>query len=272
MTHDLNAMRPEMAARLIFDAFKKPSRPALRPADEPLMARAQRSALDVDGHHVVVYEWGHGNRLAVCVHGWSARASDFCAFIEPLVEAGYRVVAFDNLGHGESGGETATLLDVHTILTALQQRKGPAELVIAHSLGVLYAFYALNHGVHASHLVALSGVCDFSYLIARYTASLSLRPETIESLKRQLEAMFGKPTIWTEFSADHNLDRLSARVTLIHDADDEFVELSQSEKLLTVLGNLADLHVSRGLGHRRILNDQAVIAHALNKIRTMQLR
>lgn len=265
-THDLNAMPPEMAARLIFGAFKKPSRVALRPGDEPLMASAQRSTLDVDGQRVAVYQWGHGDRLAVCVHGWSARASDFCAFVEPLVKAGCRVVTFDNLGHGESGGDTATLLDVHAILMALQQRNGPADLVVAHSLGVLYAFYALNHGVEASHLVALSGVCDFSYLITRYTASLNLRTETIELLKRHLETMFGKPTIWQDFSSDNNLDRLRARVTLIHDADDEFVELSQSQKLLAALGDAAHLHVSHGLGHRRILGEPAIVALALDRI------
>ncbi|WP_082710234.1 alpha/beta fold hydrolase [Burkholderia sp. TSV86] len=269
-THDLNSMPPETAARLIFEAFKKPSRVALRPADEPVMASAQRSVLDIDGQQVAVYQWGHGDRLAVCVHGWSARATDFGAFVEPLTEAGYRVVAFDNLGHGESGGDTATLLDVHAILMALQQRNGPADVVVAHSLGVLYAFYALNHGVQASHLVALSGICDFSYLITRYTASLNLRPETVDLLKRHLEALFGRPTIWHEFSSDNNLAGLRARVTLIHDADDEFVELSQSEKLLAALGGAADLQVFNGLGHRRILSEPAVVAHALDRIARTQ--
>ncbi|WP_434629044.1 alpha/beta fold hydrolase [Chromobacterium sp. CV08] len=262
----LNAMRPEVAARLIFESFKKPARTAVRPADAPVLARARRVPLEVDGNPVAVYQWGDGERIAVCIHGWSARATDFTAFVEPLVDAGFRVLAFDNPGHGDSGGDTATLLDIRAILLALQERVGPADTVIGHSLGVLYAFYALNHGVAASHLVALSGVSDFSYLIARYTAAMQLGDETVGLLRRHLEQMFGRTTIWEEFSSHNNLSGLRARVSLIHDADDDFVELSQSEKLAAALGDRAGLHVTRGLGHRRILAEPAVVSHVLNEI------
>jgi pimeloyl-ACP methyl ester carboxylesterase len=259
-------MAPEIAARLIFESFKKPSRVATRTADQPLMARAVRLPLTVNDQPVMVYQWGRGDRTVVCIHGWSARASDFCAFVDPLVEVGYRVVAFDNPGHGESGGDTTTLLDVRLILLALQKRMGPPDVVMGHSLGALYAFYALNHGVSASCLITLSGVCNFSYLITRYVTSMNLREETVDLLKRHLESMFGRPTIWEEFSAHNNLSGLQARVCLIHDAEDDFVELSQSEKLKAALGGRAVLHVTRGLGHRRILTEPAVIGHILDEI------
>lgn len=263
--HELGGMAPEVAARLIFESFKRPSRIAMRATDRDVMARAARQSLDVDGRSIAVYQWGEGERTAVCIHGWNARASEFSAFVEPLMKAGYRVVAFHNPGHGESGGDTATLLDARAILLALQARR-PADVVIGHSLGALYAFYALNHGVRAARLVALSGVCDFSYLIMRYTAFMKLPDETVNLLKRHLESLFGRSTIWEEFSAHNNLTGLQGRVSLVHDADDDFVEPSQSEKLHAALGAKSSLHVTHGLGHRRILVEPAVIEHVLAEL------
>jgi hypothetical protein len=264
MAQDLNAIPAEIAAKLIFEAFKKPARSPLPAESMVVMTQAGRSELDLAGRRVALYEWGQGGRTAFCIHGWSGRASDFSAFVTPLTSAGYRVVAFDNLGHGESEGDTATLLDVREILLALQERMGPADTVFAHSIGVLYAFYALNHGVRADRLVAISGVCDFSYLISRYTSSMKLREETVELLKRHLESLFGRPTIWDEFSSHNNMSRMGAEVCLIHDANDNYVELSQSEKLKRALGDRAVLHVTRGLGHQRILAEPEVIGIALD--------
>jgi hypothetical protein len=264
MTQDLNAIAPEIASKLIFEAFKKPVRSAIPADSQTVMEQAEAFSLEVGGHRVAIYRWGSGDRTAVCIHGWSGRASDFSAFMAPLVNSGYRVLAFDNLGHGDSGGDTATLLDVHAILLALQEKFGPAETVLAHSIGVLYAFYALNHGVHAKRLVAISGVCDFSYLITRYTSSMKLRSETVALLRGHLESLFGKTTIWDEFSSHNNLSGLRAKVSLIHDAEDLYVELSQSEKLLDAIGDSASLHVTRGLGHQRILSSPTVVGIALD--------
>src|SRR5262249_24545271 len=53
--------------------------------------------------------WGDGPRVYL-LHGWGGRATQFAAFVEPLVRAGFMPVAFDAPGHGASGGRTASLL------------------------------------------------------------------------------------------------------------------------------------------------------------------
>ena len=55
------------------------------------------------GDEIAVYAWGNGPTI-LCVHGWGGRATNFAAFIGPMVAAGFRVVAFDAPGHGQSSG------------------------------------------------------------------------------------------------------------------------------------------------------------------------
>jgi pimeloyl-ACP methyl ester carboxylesterase len=262
-TDMLRVMAPELASRLIFDSFRRPLRVAVQNSDREVMARAERVSLNIDGKSVAVYQWGHEGPIVMCIHGWSARAADFCTFVGPLVKAGYRVIAFDNPGHGASGGDTTTPVEIRQILLELQARFDSPDVILAHSLGALYAFYALNHGVSASHLVAIAAVCDFSYLVTRYTASMDLPSETIALLKRHIESMFGNDSIWEEFSAHNNLSGLDGRIFLIHDEDDDYVELSQSKKIHNALGDRGTMHITRGLGHRRVLIEQAVIEHIM---------
>ncbi|HEX5771250.1 MAG TPA: alpha/beta hydrolase, partial [Nocardioidaceae bacterium] len=66
----------------------------LPPGGEPFEVSSQRSR--VRGR-----VWGDGP-VVYLVHGWGGRASQFAAFVEPLVAAGHTVVAFDGLSHGDS--------------------------------------------------------------------------------------------------------------------------------------------------------------------------
>src|SRR3954465_12098288 len=47
-----------------------------------------------DGHRVSDEKWG-GGPLVYLVHGWGGEGPHLAMFVKPLVEAGYRVVAFD---------------------------------------------------------------------------------------------------------------------------------------------------------------------------------
>ena len=60
-----------------------------------------------DGHRIAGEEWGEGPPIYL-VHGWGGQRPHLAVFVKPLVEAGYRVVAFDLPSHNESDpGELA---------------------------------------------------------------------------------------------------------------------------------------------------------------------
>jgi pimeloyl-ACP methyl ester carboxylesterase len=81
-------------------------------------------------------EWGAGDRVAVLVHGLFSSSRTWRMIGPDLAERGYRVVAVDLAGHGQSPRSTSYSLAglVRSIADSVPLRP---ELAIGHSLGGL---------------------------------------------------------------------------------------------------------------------------------------
>ncbi|MEZ5839654.1 MAG: alpha/beta fold hydrolase [Hyphomicrobiales bacterium] len=108
-----------------------------RDIEHEMLADATRFAIPMDGGpELAGYSWGRsGDPIVLLVHGWTATATCFVNFINPLVDAGFRVVAHDVLAHGNSPGRTVSVTEwADTILAALAT-VGPVDCIIGHSMG-----------------------------------------------------------------------------------------------------------------------------------------
>ncbi len=192
---------PPLAGRAAFTLFRLPIvRAKLRPREQSVLDDAHRGTLTVRGKTVVTYQWGSGEHPVLLVHGWRSRASRFAGFVPALLERGYSPIAFDAPGHGESGGNTTTILEYRDIISQLSGEYGAFEAVVAHSFGVVASFVALREGegVQARRLVAISGVCELEYLVDAFCALLRLGPRLNRELRARTERdLFpGEADIW----------------------------------------------------------------------------
>ncbi|MGP3970900.1 alpha/beta hydrolase [Streptomyces sp. 6N223] len=263
----LSRIAPRAAGRLALRLFRLPagrSRP--RPAEEPVMRRARRDRLRVNGADVEVYAWGSGERPVLLMHGWASRASRFAPLVQALLERGYSPVAFDAPGHGDSGGATTTILDYREIARRLHERHGRFAAVIGHSVGGTAAFFAIRGQVTADRLVSISAPSDFDHVVDRFCAQLGVGPRLKAELRRQIERrMFpGEANIWARFAATHRPAEHTHPVLVIHDDADDTIDTGQARRIAAAYGQQADLLVTRGLGHRRLIADPAVIDAVLD--------
>lgn len=173
-------------------------------------------------------------------------------------------VTFDAPGHGDATGESMTILDLRDIVAALDGEHGPFETVVAHSLGVTATFLALREGrLRTERVVAISGVPDFAYLVDRFCVRLGLRARLNAELRSRVERELfpGEEDIWSRFSVPRTPPTDGPEsVLVVHDEDDDMVEPACSRALADTLGERAELVVTWGLGHRRILGDPQVAA------------
>ncbi|TDW94533.1 pimeloyl-ACP methyl ester carboxylesterase [Kribbella pratensis] len=254
----IGVLSPRLGGRLAFNLWRRPlTRGRVRPNEQIVHNAARVEIVD----NVKTYAWGDGNRPVLLVHGWRSRASRYAAFITRLLELGYSPVSYDAPAHGDSDGDVVSILGHQRIIRGLEERHGPFEGVIAHSLGVPFALYAVREGVAAKRLVMISGVADFGYLADTFCAQLGLGPKINQQLRRRIERGYfdGDDQIWKRFSVTTG----KLELLVIHNDEDEIVDPAQAQVLLRNYGDRAHFLPTTGLGHRKILSDPAVIAEAV---------
>ncbi|MEV7600597.1 alpha/beta fold hydrolase [Kitasatospora sp. NPDC089797] len=260
---------PGLAGRAAYELFRRPLRRSrVRPAEQEVHRQAALEPLAVGGKPVVGYRWGGGERPVLLLHGWRSRASRFAPFVPRLRALGLSVLAFDAPGHGDSGGRATSVLEYRELALRLQERYGPFEAVVAHSLGVCAAFGALGDGLRAGRLAAVSGVSEVGFFPSAFCAGLGLDGTVEQALRQRIEqGLFaGDAGVWERYDAALRAAAIGLPVLVLHDEDDGVVPVAQAHRLKRAYGERLDLVTTRGLGHRRIVAEPAVVDQVIGFI------
>lgn len=237
--------------------FLTPPRPRIEASALDLID-ARSSFLVHKARNIAVWEWGWQSRGAPAVllaHGWGGHAAQMRAFVFPLLAAGYRVVGFDQPAHGLSEGRLTSLVDFADVLAAVAANHGPVHAVIAHSLGAAAAGFALARGLPVKNAVLVSPPSDVAGYSRRF-ARWHWIPEPVRrSMQAAIEERYG--VRWEELEVERVAARVNARALVIHDRDDSVVPWRHGERVARAWHG-ARLLVTSGLGHGRILRDEAV--------------
>ena len=255
---------PRLLGRWAFRLWFRTRRFPESAAGKRAVREAAREILPVNNVPVAVYRWGDQGPLVLFVHGWSGRGSQVAAFVEPLTDAGFRVLAVDLPAHGETPGDSTTLFDCADVLHALDDKYGPLHAAITHSFGGMVLAYALTHGVDIAGAVIISAPSDVDFLVERFADTLSLHPDVVDDLWRRLELRF-EEDFSERVSTVSNIMNLDIPALVIHDEQDASVPLSQGQRIAATWPNARFLKTS-GLGHGRILRDPQVIDTAIRFI------
>lgn len=262
---------PPLALSLAGAAFNRVGAAApVRPAEEAVHGAARSGSLVVRGHVVATYAWGTAGAPAVLlVHGWQSRASRFAGLVEDLLGAGLRVVAFDGVAHGGSGGRHTTILDHLAIIRALGDEEGaPFAAVVGHSFGALAAGLALHESaVEAERYVGLAAVSGWDTIIDGFAGQIGLPFSLRDSFSRRVARTVFRdvPDAIERFDLARHPVPPELPTLFVHDERDSQVPLDDAARLHAAHPGSA-LHVTSGLGHNRLLGDPSVRALVLSHL------
>jgi len=246
---------PGTAARVGEAIFCRPPHHDPRPGEAEFLATGEALRVRHGETALAAWTWGERGPLVLLMHGWGSRASRFRFFVPALVNAGFRVVALDGPGHGQTGGTRASLPEFAAALTAVAHASGEVSGVVGHSLGGAAAIFAMRGGLRPAPLVAISAPAEPGAFFHRFARHLRLTPRVRERIRESLETRFGLR--W----ADLDIPTIAAGnrqpVLVIHDIDDHDVPIEDGRAIATAAqGELVE---TRGLGHRTIMRDPEVV-------------
>jgi pimeloyl-ACP methyl ester carboxylesterase len=265
----LGRISTPLAGRLAFHLFCTPFRHAEPPRETQVLMWAERFSIPFQDAHLAAYAWGEGPTVLL-VHGWSGRGSQLGAFVEPLVAAGHRVVAFDLPAHGRTPGRRTNALVATEAVLRVGEELGPLRGVIAHSFGALCTTLALRDGLAAGRVAYVAPASGANQAVRGFSRQFGLSWPAEWGLRGEMERRFG-PTIWPQFSARVCAPRLNVPALIVHDLDDVEVPYREGQ-LLAHSWPGARLVTTAGLGHRRILRDARVIEETVELFRTAGIR
>jgi pimeloyl-ACP methyl ester carboxylesterase len=257
---------PGPAGRLARDLwFTAPPRMAALPVPEG----GQPFEVEAQGHVVRGLVWGDdldsapSTRTVYLMHGWGGRGSQFGAMVGPLLESGHRVVMLDAPAHGDSdhgpaGPRRTNGLEFAKALDAVFCRFGPAEAVIAHSLGTIATYLAVRFGwLGTKRLVLIAPMVESQSLFDQFQAALGFGERTRRAFDRSILGWVGIPV--AEFDARFQAAHVEPVPTLV--ITDRGDRQTPYEDVVDFAESIdAPLVTTEGLGHRKVLRDRRVIA------------
>lgn len=276
----LDGLPPGLAGDIAYRRFCQPRFSTRRTADHAALVERARFHLrnarwvevaTSEGRvqaYIFEPDSGTPDRGSVLVaHGWTSEASFMAVIAEQLRRAGFRVVTFDQPGHGKSARERASLIDCSRALLQVAEALGPMRFALTHSMGGLAALLAgegqapLGRAHPFERYVLISSPNAFGRITHEFGDEVGLSPAGLRVYERHLERIAHRPM--ASFTAANLLAATGRPALVVHARDDFEVSFENAEEIAAACPK-AELKAVDGFGHRNILFAPPVIRAALS--------
>ena len=212
---------------------------------------------------IMVYRIPNDGPKVLFVHGWNGRSSQFYRIIELLSDEGYDITAIDLPGHGRSTRSTTNLPEITDLISEVTKSRGPYHGIVCHSFGGVAALNAVRLGATFEKLVLIStGIYEIKPMFKTFVGLFGLDEEYYaDRLFDIAESLYGASP--GEFGLDRFSKQIDTETLIVHCEDDKE---AMKEIALTLHSDMKNsvLHLTQGLGHRRILRDEKVAEKVMN--------
>jgi len=210
-----------------------------------------------DGN-IKAYETGKGPTV-VFVHGWDGSASQFFPLMRGLAQCGFRSVAFDHFGHGDSDRKPATLhqtiATTNHVLDKVRHSQDGLCAVVGHSTGCIAIAAARNALVRDLPLFLISPVFNYKLYFLKKLVNLNLHAEVVKKYARGFAKAYRSE--YQKLELARNLDKYGDNTLIAHDESDSESSIEDSIRFCTKYP-LTRLLTTKNCDHVMIINSESV--------------
>ncbi|MBE99850.1 alpha/beta hydrolase [Flavobacterium coralii] len=248
----------KLAAKFAMKLFVTPVKFTLPKREEEMERKSRQENVKVTSINksIRVYHYGEGTKKVLLVHGWSGRGTQLHSIADKLLKNGYSTISFDAPAHGKSGSKKSDMTEFIAAIHQLDKDYGPFEFAIGHSLGAMAVLNAIKEGFKVQKAVTIGSGDVIKDIMDDFIRKLGMKIATGKLMIKIFEKKFG--TTINSYSAYIAAQQVTIPVLVIHDTDDADVPVSAAHHIYQNLQN-AELMITSGLGHRKILGDKKVI-------------
>jgi pimeloyl-ACP methyl ester carboxylesterase len=255
---DTTTTKYQAIVKKTFQAFFSPSRYEVKPSDRETLEWGNSYRLPFDGGELAVTTWGSTGPAVLLMHGWGGARAQMTGFVDPLLFAGYRVVAYDQPAHGESDGKMTNLLEIAPTMDLVARKEGPFHAIIAHSFGTLISSYALvkRNFTPPSKLVYFGAFNQLLESLPRFQAIANLPDEIMVGFRDMIDENFGH-NVLDEIVNETLTPHINIPALMFHDVADNVTPVEDSRAIARVWKSAKYIETN-GLGHRGALQSKEI--------------
>lgn len=255
IVRSLSFLFPDYFGAIGARAFLRPRRNSTQQRWSTAFEGSTLEAIDIDGVRVPVWRRGTGSPVLL-VHGWERDHDALGGFVQPLLDAGHAVVAFDLPAHGAASGKEAPLPLMARAITAVAEFAGPLHGVVAHSVGgAMTVLAAQQFGLKAGKAVFIGAPSGARAYALAQGRRQGLSRRALARMEDRISTTLNEPL--ANYRVDLTLPELNLDVLLIHAKDDPVVPFADA-KTNAEAENTVSFWLNEG-GHNRPLGDAVVI-------------
>ena len=265
----LSTISPRLAAEEAFRLFCTPYTRRRTYEPPPIFKKANKLNFTSGKEHVHGFQWwpekSNGHKILIC-HGFDSYSYKFDKYIQPLLDYGFEVLAFDAPAHGLSSGKTINAAQYRDTIIEISNRFGPIDGIVAHSLGglaVALAAEKMPDNVH-KRLVLIAPATESTRAIDVFFNYLPVSPRIREEFNKIIMEMGGFPASW--YSVARVIQHLTTPTLWIHDEGDTITPFEDVEHLINLKLPHLQFEITTGLGHSDVYKDSDVTKKVIHYI------
>lgn len=242
----------------VYRAFFSPSKYEVKPTDREIIEWGNNYRIPFDGGELAVTTWGSNGPAVLLMHGWGGARAQMTGFVDSLLFAGYRVVAYDQPAHGDSDGKMTNLLEIAPTMDLIVQREGNFHAIIAHSFGTLITSYALveRNFPPPARLVYFGAFNQLLESLPRFQVLAGLSDEIMDGLRAMIYENFGKEVLDAIIN-EKLAPQIHIPTLMFHDVTDNVTPIEDSRAIARGWKH-ARLIETEGLNHRGALQSKTI--------------
>lgn len=254
----LDPTKYQTIVKKTYQAFFSPARYEEKSSEREVIEWGNNYRIPFEGGELAVTTWGNNGPAVLLMHGWGGARAQMTGFVDPLLFAGYRVVAYDHPAHGESDGRMTNLLEIAPTMDLIARHEGPFHAILSHSFGTLITSYALvkRNFPSPSKLVYFGAFNQLLESLPRFQLIAGLPDELMDGFRAMLYENFSREVleaITNETLAPH----IHIPALMFHDAADNVTPVEDSRSIANVWKHARYIE-TEGLGHRGALQSKNI--------------
>jgi len=243
-----------------YKAFFSPHKHESQQNNIDILNRGKNYMLQYETAELAVTTWGNSGDQVLLMHGWGGARTQMTGFVDPLLAAGYRVVAYDQPAHGESFGEMTNILEITPSMDVVRKEEGDFVGIIAHSFGTLITSHALVNLNFPSpkKLVYLGAFNRLLDAIPRFQILARLPDEIISGVADLIAENFNMELL-RNLNNEDLVKKIKIPALVFHDINDEVTPVNDSRVIAQAWETARYVETSK-LGHRGALQSPNIHA------------